>query len=120
VNGLCLSVLVDHSRFWRVHWTRMGPKLVGFLPRIPFIQSTTHSEKGESVTEFNKEEILCPRDVAQLLGVSVPSITHLARCGKLPAFRVGKLWRFRRSELSNTLSSQAQLKMNADQNGRKP
>jgi excisionase family DNA binding protein len=71
------------------------------------------------MADLNKEEILCPKDVAQLLSVSVQSINHLARSGKLPAFRIGKLWRFRRSELNDVLTSRSELNASVGQLARK-
>jgi len=45
------------------------------------------------------EEIMTRAEVAQLLRCSEPHVTALVERDGLPAFRLGKLWRFRRSEV---------------------
>ncbi len=45
------------------------------------------------------EEILTPREAAALLRIHRTTLYELARSGDLPAFRVGKDWRFRRDAL---------------------
>ncbi|MGE3538646.1 MAG: helix-turn-helix domain-containing protein [Candidatus Tectimicrobiota bacterium] len=44
-------------------------------------------------------EILDVEGAATLLAVSASTIYHLARDGKIPATRVGREWRFARSNL---------------------
>lgn len=43
--------------------------------------------------------ILDPDRVALLLGITETQVRYLARSGKLPAFKVGKLWRFEKEAL---------------------
>jgi excisionase family DNA binding protein len=45
------------------------------------------------------DEILTRTEVAQLLRCSEPHVTALIERDGLPAFRLGKLWRFKRSEV---------------------
>ena len=45
------------------------------------------------------DEILTRSEVAQLLRCSEPHVTALVERDGLPAFRLGKLWRFKRSEV---------------------
>jgi excisionase family DNA binding protein len=45
------------------------------------------------------DEILNAQEAAQLLGAHVETIRRMARKGKIPAFKIGKDWRFRRSLL---------------------
>jgi excisionase family DNA binding protein len=45
------------------------------------------------------DEILTRAEVAQLLRCSEPHVTALIERDGLPAFRLGKLWRFKRSEV---------------------
>lgn len=47
------------------------------------------------------EEILTLEEVADYLKVTPRTIYTLAREGKLPAFKLGGVWRFRRSELQS-------------------
>jgi excisionase family DNA binding protein len=48
---------------------------------------------------FMDKEILDVEGAAQLLGVSSTTVYNLARKGELPATRVGREWRFSRSNL---------------------
>ncbi len=43
--------------------------------------------------------ILDPPAVAMLLGIPTESVWKLAKKGIIPAFRVGKLWRFEKTAL---------------------
>lgn len=43
--------------------------------------------------------ILDPPAVAMLLGIPIESVWKLAKKGKIPGFRVGKLWRFEKKAL---------------------
>jgi excisionase family DNA binding protein len=45
------------------------------------------------------EEIMTRAEVAQLLRCSEPHVSALVERDGLPAFRLGKLWRFKRSEV---------------------
>ncbi len=47
-----------------------------------------------------KETLMTTREVAQRLKVSDSTVRRMARQGRLPAMRVGKLWRFPLQELS--------------------
>ena len=49
--------------------------------------------------ELPSDEILTRAEVAQLLRCSEPHVTALIERDGLPAFRLGKLLRFRRSEV---------------------
>ena len=43
-------------------------------------------------------ETLTPNEVAKVLRLHPFTVTRLAREGKLPAFKVGGVWRFRKDE----------------------
>ena len=45
------------------------------------------------------ETLLTAPEVAALLRVSVRQVQCLAKAGEVPGFRVGRQWRFRRSQL---------------------
>lgn len=55
---------------------------------------------------MTSEEILGTKDVAQILKVSVRSVTRLADAGEIHGFKVGDLWRFRRSEVDAFIERQ--------------
>ena len=52
------------------------------------------------------DEILTIADVEKYLKLSKPTLYFLAQRGKIPASKVGKHWRFRRSELDSWLKDQ--------------
>ncbi|HSF59969.1 MAG TPA: helix-turn-helix domain-containing protein [Candidatus Binatia bacterium] len=49
------------------------------------------------------EEILTTQEVADLLKLHPKTVNKLARCGRLPAYRIGRQWRFRKSEILKLL-----------------
>ena len=53
------------------------------------------------------DEVLTPEEAAALLKVSTKTVLRRARAGELPAGKVGRAWRFRRSELLAFLSGEA-------------
>jgi len=46
------------------------------------------------------------QDVAQLLNVNPRTVYRLVACGKLPCFKVGSQWRFRRRMLDEWIQAQ--------------
>ena len=49
---------------------------------------------------------LTPKDLAQRYQISERQVTHLARIGYLPGFKIGKLWRFRQDDIEEWERSQ--------------
>ncbi len=49
------------------------------------------------ITSF--EAFLTPIEVGELLKITPRQVIQLARTGQIPAFKVGKFWRFRPREL---------------------
>ena len=49
------------------------------------------------------EEILTIREVADLLKLHPKTVNKLANSGKLPGYRIGRQWRFRKSDLLRVL-----------------
>jgi len=49
---------------------------------------------------------LTPKDLAQRYRISERQVTHLARIGNLPGFKIGKLWRFRSEDIETWEESQ--------------
>ncbi len=54
------------------------------------------------------EEILEVKDVAKILKVSTRTVIRLAERDELVAFKVGDLWRFRRSDVDDYIQRQIQ------------
>lgn len=53
------------------------------------------------------EDILTIREVAAYLKVTERTLYRLVQDGKLPAFKVGNSWRFRREDLERWISEQS-------------
>jgi excisionase family DNA binding protein len=53
------------------------------------------------------EDILTIRKVADYLKVTERTLYRLVQDGKLPAFKVGNSWRFRREDLERWISEQS-------------
>jgi excisionase family DNA binding protein len=49
------------------------------------------------------EEILTTREVAELLKLHPKTVNKLAKSGRVPAYRIGRQWRFRKSEILKLL-----------------
>jgi excisionase family DNA binding protein len=50
--------------------------------------------------ERNDEGILNSKDVAQILDLSPDTVNEFARKSILPAFKMGRQWRFRRRDIA--------------------
>ncbi len=53
----------------------------------------------------NSQTLMGPAEVAKYLGMTERTILLWAQQQKLPAFKVGSVWRFRRSEVDRWLES---------------
>lgn len=56
------------------------------------------------------DQILTVKEVAEYLKVNERTIYRLATEKKIPAFRVGASWRFRRKEVDSWIASQQEIK----------
>jgi excisionase family DNA binding protein len=54
----------------------------------------------------NQERLLTPEEVAALLGMSRLFVIRQTRLGKIPAIKIGKVWRFRPTTIQLWLSEQ--------------
>jgi excisionase family DNA binding protein len=61
------------------------------------------------------EEILEVKDVANILKVSTRTVIRLAERGELVAFKIGDLWRFRRSDVDEYIRRQIQRRQKGDE-----
>ncbi len=59
-------------------------------------------------------EVLGIEDVANLLKVNKWTIYRLVKEGKIPAFKVGKQWRFKRDTLERWMERQSNLERSFD------
>ena len=58
------------------------------------------------VSEEPIEEPVGAEEVAKMLGVTPRTVTRLAERGEIPGFRVGKLWKFRPSDIKQYIERQ--------------
>lgn len=49
-----------------------------------------------------------PNQIAKLFGVTPTVVRKLARLGKIPAYRVGGVWRFEEKKVRKILSNETQ------------
>lgn len=52
-----------------------------------------------------QDEVLTPDEAAQLLKVSKKTLLRHARAGDIPGVKLGRVWRFRRSELLDLVTT---------------
>ena len=60
------------------------------------------------------EEILDVKEVARILKVSTRTVIRLAERGELVAFKIGDLWRFRRSDVNDYVQQQIQRRQQGE------
>ena len=63
-----------------------------------------HSTESEDHS-MSQEQLMDIREVAKYLRVKDSTVYTWAQEGKLPAFRLGRLWRFRRDDLESWLEN---------------
>ena len=55
---------------------------------------------------MKKIETLTPNEIAKILRIHPFTVTRLAREGKIPAFKVGGIWRFRKDQFEQWIVQQ--------------
>lgn len=60
------------------------------------------------------EEILDVKEVAKILKVSTRTVIRLAERGELTSFKIGDLWRFRRSDVDDYIRQQIQRRQQSE------
>jgi excisionase family DNA binding protein len=89
---------------------------VGFAARLLRPRGVEHSKFQETERVINPmagdSEVLTVKEVCELLRVHPSTVYKLLRQGKLPSFRVGSEWRFRKDLV---MSWMAQRSMEAQQ-----
>jgi len=71
--------------------------------RVP--DRTDSASANRSDAPLNFEPVLNSEEAAALLQIHPKTLQRMARQGRVPAFRIGDLWRFRASELDEWLRS---------------
>ncbi len=62
-------------------------------------------------------EILTLRDVSRFLKVSEKTVYRLAQSGKIPSFKAGGSWRFRRSDIEAWVEERIHASASGKENG---
>ena len=62
---------------------------------------------------MSNDQLMDIKDVATYLRVKESTVYTWAQAGKLPALRLGRLWRFRRADLDDWLENK-RLRQNGD------
>jgi len=73
------------------------------LPTEPDDPGMVASIRGES---HEADAILTPQEAAKYLRISVATLLRWSRSRVIPGFRIGRLWRYRKSALDEWLASQ--------------
>jgi excisionase family DNA binding protein len=68
------------------------------FPRLP-----PSSARSETVSKFVFEPLLDSAEAAKLLRIHPKTLQRMARNGEITGIHIGKLWRFRASELEQWL-----------------
>jgi excisionase family DNA binding protein len=69
------------------------------------------SESGQDVdTVRDQREVMNIRQASQYLGVSPDTLYKYLSAGKIPAFKLGNRWRFKKSTLDRWMERQSQSK----------
>ena len=59
---------------------------------------------------LNNNPLLRPLQAAQMLGINRYTLERMAREQYVPAIKIGKLWRFRQSDLEAWIESKVRVK----------
>jgi excisionase family DNA binding protein len=59
---------------------------------------------------MDADDILTTQEAAVILGAHIETVRRLARKGAIPAFKIGKDWRFSRNALSKWMTEQQQVR----------
>ena len=59
---------------------------------------------------MKKIETITPNEIAAILRIHPFTVTRLAREGKLPAFKVGGIWRFRKDQFERWIEERTNRK----------
>ena len=78
--------------------------------------SSSHITVPTSKLSADFEPVLDTNEAAGLLKIHPKTLQRMARSGRVPAFRIGDLWRFRASALDEWLRSEVSCKRHSCRN----
>jgi excisionase family DNA binding protein len=58
-----------------------------------------HIRLRDGIMQYEFEPLISTDEAAGLLGIHIKTLQLMARKGRIPGKRIGKFWRFRKSEL---------------------
>ena len=61
---------------------------------------------GKETILLKEERLLTIYEVAEFLHINAMTVYSWVRDGKIPAFKIGKVWRFRKTEIDEWLKKQ--------------
>jgi len=66
--------------------------------------------------DLNMEKWLTLEQIAEYLQMSTSSIYKMAQAGKIPAYKVGRQWRFRKEEIDKWITNKKSNKFRGNKN----
>jgi excisionase family DNA binding protein len=84
------------------------------LTLVPCYYPVVQKEKEALCALMASEEILDVKEVARILRVSTRTVIRLAERGELVSFKIGDLWRFRRSDVNDYVQQQIQRRQQGE------
>jgi excisionase family DNA binding protein len=73
------------------------------IPRDPTAPS--RPQAPETLEAAQNQALMTPQEAAQYLRISVATLQRLSRFGEIPGIHIGKLWRYKKSDLDEWLAS---------------
>jgi PTS system nitrogen regulatory IIA component len=72
------------------------------------ISTEKHYTRREAPSSPAIEPLIDANEAAELLGIHPVTLCEMARQGRIPAIKIGRVWRFRPSSLNRWLSEREQ------------
>jgi len=66
--------------------------------------------------ELNMDKWLTLEQIAEYLQMSTSSIYKMAQAGKIPAYKVGRQWRFKKEEIDKWITNKKSNKFRGNKN----
>jgi excisionase family DNA binding protein len=90
----------------KIFWALLTTAGSHFMLRIngnKGMWSALHTRLDDNFMQYDFEPLIPTEEAASLLGIHVKTLQLMAREGRIPGKRIGKFWRFRKSELDTWL-----------------
>ncbi len=80
------------------------------------MQNISMQNKSTDRLSFYREPLLTTAAVAKWLGISTRAVCLWAECKVIPAFKIGRQWRFRQEEIGEWIESPEAAKVRISTN----